>query len=246
MRVQVLNDVDTDTLYDGPLVVLVNRQSASASEILAGALQDYERAVIVGDSKTHGKGTVQALQNLEDNNPRLGSVKITTDAFYRIAGGSTQLRGITPDIIVPSVLDELDFGEEFLPNALAWSSVDRALYEPTDNLAPLIPVLRARSEARRRANSRFAAHMELLKRLEQRQKSVDIPLGLDERLALAKTEKVLDDLQEDAERPAMQDDKKKGVDLILQEALQITSDLIAIERDLKERGTSPLLQTDRP
>ena len=90
---EILSDDDPDTIYDGPIVVLVNRETASASEILAGALQDYGRAIVVGDSKTHGKGTVQSMANLKNGDPSLGTLKVTTASFYRIAGGSTQRIG---------------------------------------------------------------------------------------------------------------------------------------------------------
>ena len=105
--VQVLPDADPMIEYDGPMIVLVNHLSASASEILAAALQDYRRAIIVGDEKTHGKGTVQTLMPLGD---RRGSLKLTTAGFYRINGKSTQLNGVTPDIIIPSYLDVMGLG----------------------------------------------------------------------------------------------------------------------------------------
>ena len=102
--IQELEDPDERQVYDGPLVVLVNRLSASASEIVAAALQDYRRAVVVGDSKTYGKGTVQSLVPLHPRDERLGSLKVTSAAFYRIAGGSTQRRGVKPDIVILSLI----------------------------------------------------------------------------------------------------------------------------------------------
>src|SRR5205814_3762614 len=114
----IITDEDTDpsVLYDGPLVVLTSRFSASASEILAGALQDYGRALIVGDTSTHGKGTVQSLLQLANymrrtgaaatNDP--GAVKITIRKFYRASGSSTQLKGVVPDMVLPSVNDQLE------------------------------------------------------------------------------------------------------------------------------------------
>ncbi len=121
------NDLDPTVAYDGPLIVLTSRFSASASEILAGALQDYDRALIVGDSSTHGKGTVQSLTQLApilrsqlglsaSNNP--GAVKITIRKFYRASGSSTQLKGVTPDIVLPSIWDNhTEIGEAALTNA---------------------------------------------------------------------------------------------------------------------------------
>lgn len=143
-------------LYDGPLVVLTSRFSASASEILAGALQDYGRALIVGDSSTHGKGTVQSLVPLQPmlsfispkstNNP--GALKVTVRNFYRASGGSTQLKGIVPDIILPSVNNHAEVGEAALEYALPWSEIPAASFEPLNRIEPLLTELRDRSEAR--------------------------------------------------------------------------------------------------
>lgn len=130
---QVLNDKDPETVYDGPLVVLVNEFSASASEILAAALQDYERAIIIG-TPTFGKGTVQRFYNLDrslrenkDIKP-LGEVKITIQNFYRINGGSTQLRGVTPDIILPDNYQHFEMGERDYDHVLDWTEIDPLEY----------------------------------------------------------------------------------------------------------------------
>ena len=144
--VQVLPDADPEIDYDGPLVVLVNRLSASASEILAAALQDYKRAVIVGDKQTHGKGTVQTLMSLGGN--RRGSLKLTTAGFYRINGGSTQLKGVTPDIVIPSYLDVMDLGEDSLKHALPWDTIRPAMYRTANGLAELVPLLAEQSKER--------------------------------------------------------------------------------------------------
>jgi carboxyl-terminal processing protease len=127
-EVAVSRDKDTKIEYDGPLVVLVNRQSASASEIFAGAMQDYNRAIVIGDSKTFGKGTVQQMIELSRAFPPLangseaGAVKLTIQKFYRVAGGSTQLRGVESDIVLPSIYDLPDFGEESLKDPLAYDT----------------------------------------------------------------------------------------------------------------------------
>lgn len=238
---QVLGDTDPVTVYGGPLVVLVNRQAASASEILAGALQDYGRAVIVGDSKTHGKGTIQTLAPLKAVNPALGQLKVTTASFYRIDGGSTQLKGVTPDIVIPSVLDSLELGEEFLPHALPWSVVYPALYRPVADLRGVIPQLRRRSEERRQKDARFAAYGSLLDRLAERQKSQEISLNLDERLAQVRSEQELQKSleaeeargDESANAPKNGKDEAKKKDLLLDEALNILSDLVALEKEPK-------------
>jgi carboxyl-terminal processing protease len=139
-KIRVMSDDDRSVEYDGPLIVLVNRFSASASEILAGALQDYGRALIVGDTHTHGKGTVQALLDLDrlltlrgmDQYMPLGWVKVTIQKFYRISGESTQERGVSPDIVLPSRLDGLESGERYLDNALPWDHITSADYVQWD------------------------------------------------------------------------------------------------------------------
>ena len=224
-----MNDREAGAVYTGALVVLVNRQTASASEILAGALQDYRRAVIVGDSKTHGKGTVQTLTNLRNDDPALGTLKVTTASFYRIAGGSTQKRGIAPDIIIPSVLDSLEVGEEYLPNAMEWSSELPALYLPVGNLQQLLPQLREKSEERLKDNHRFSAYNELILQLAERQKAKSISLNLDERLALARTERELQKALDEAD-PDADGEKKKDKDIVLDESLNILSDLADMSR----------------
>ena len=132
-RKEVLRDNDPSILWDGPLVVLVNEFSASASEILAAALQDYNRAVILGSKQTYGKGTVQNivdLNNVISGNTYgdLGSLKITTDKFYRVNGGSTQLEGVKSDIIFPNRYSYIDIGEKDLENPLSWDKIDPARY----------------------------------------------------------------------------------------------------------------------
>ncbi len=229
-HIQVLTDSDPDCLYTGPLVILVNRQSASASEILAAALQDYGRAVIVGDAKTHGKGTVQQIVDLGSKDNKLGAAKLTMASFHRIAGGSTQLRGVVPDIIIPSVLDHLEIGEEYLPNALAYSVVPPAHYRPVADIASLIPALRVKSEARRAADAHFQAYQKLLARVAERQQSKEITLNLAKRLDQAHTDRDLDNLQKDAlEDDELAPDPKaadRQHDLALHEAERILVDLI--------------------
>lgn len=127
-RVEVLEDEDPKVAFTGDVVVLVDRFSASASEILAGALQDYERAVIVGTSPTHGKGTVQGLIELDElkaqpGGDSLGVLKLTIQQFFRIDGESTQWKGVVPDILMPDPASFVDSGERSLPNSIPWSSV---------------------------------------------------------------------------------------------------------------------------
>ncbi len=151
---RILRDEDEDpaVLYDGPLMVLTSRFSASASEIVAGALQDYGRAVVVGDSKTHGKGTVQTIHELGmyvpglDVNP--GAIKVTIRKFYRASGESTQLKGVVPDIILPSVNNHAEVGEGSLSNAMPWDTINPASYERVGRVEPHLAGLRDRSARR--------------------------------------------------------------------------------------------------
>lgn len=160
-RKAVLPDNNPAVAFRGPMVVLVDRLSASASEIVAAALQDYGRAVVIGDRATHGKGTVQSVMPLADGAP--GTLKVTTALFYRITGGSTQLRGVASDIRLPSFWEAYaDLGEDKLPGALKWSHISPAVYRAVDSLDFVLPELRARSEARRAADPRWQARMKLL------------------------------------------------------------------------------------
>ncbi|WP_286963651.1 carboxy terminal-processing peptidase, partial [Idiomarina sp. UBA3992] len=136
-RVDVSEDKDGKTYYDGPLFVMVDRYSASASEIFAAAMQDYERALIIGEN-TFGKGTVQQHRGLARRfdfyDKPLGSVQYTIAKFYRIDGGSTQLRGVQPDVVFPSFVEASDWGESKEDNALPWDKIDKASYSPVGEI----------------------------------------------------------------------------------------------------------------
>ena len=136
-RKEVLNDEDSEIVWDGPLVILVNELSASASEILAAAMQDYKRAVIIGSKQTYGKGTVQNVIDLNRwlrNNDYgdMGALKITTQKFYRVNGGSTQLEGVKSDVVVPDRYSYVDIGEKDQDNPLPWDKIDPADYNIWD------------------------------------------------------------------------------------------------------------------
>ena len=163
-QVQVDSIDGSPTLYSGPLVVLINRFSASAAEIAAAALQDYGRALVVGDISTHGKGTVQNLTRLDKfispatpsatNDP--GTLKITISKFYRVTGASTQLRGVVPDIVLPDVLNySTDIGETNLENPLPWNSISGVAFNKFNLVQPYLADVRRRSEARTATNEDF-------------------------------------------------------------------------------------------
>ncbi|MEY5046764.1 MAG: hypothetical protein RLZZ175_123 [Bacteroidota bacterium] len=134
----VLEDDAQGTIYDGPLVILINQFSASASEILAAAMQDYKRAIIIGSTTSFGKGTVQRIFDLPSpqNVEAVGSIKVTTSKFYRINGGSTQLKGVSSDIVLPDIYKYLDLGEKEMDYALQWDQIRPATYS-TWNKKPL-------------------------------------------------------------------------------------------------------------
>ena len=134
---QVLRDRDPSVIWNGPLVVLVNELSASASEILAAALQDYNRAIVIGSKQTFGKGTVQNVVDLNkiiagNSYGNLGALKLTTDKFYRINGGSTQLEGVKSDIIFPNRYSFIEIGEKDQENPLPWDFIGSAQFSPSD------------------------------------------------------------------------------------------------------------------
>ena len=150
-KIEVGSDTDATVQYDGPLVLLTSRFSASATEILAGALQDYGRAVVVGDSSTFGKGTVQTVVPLANIMDKLklahdqdpGALKITISKFYRPSGASTQLRGVTSDIVLPSTSDVSAVSEAALDDPLPWDTIPSATYDHLGRVAPYIARLRA-------------------------------------------------------------------------------------------------------
>lgn len=161
--VKTLNDEESGVLYSGPLVVLSNRLSASASEIFAGVIKDYKRGILVGDTTTHGKGTVQNLMEVAPSGlfrsfrtSDRGKLKLTIQQFYRVNGDSTQSRGVRSDVVLPSLIDHWDLGEAFLDNALPWDQVKAATY-PVGRMvsADIISALQKNSEVRVRQNEDF-------------------------------------------------------------------------------------------
>lgn len=149
--VKVDSDNNSGVAWNGPLGILINRASASASEIFAAAIQDYGRGVIIGE-QSFGKGTVQSVVNLDNlvrnDKPKFGELKMTVAQFFRINGGTTQLKGVTPDISLPSMTNIEDFGESSFDNALPWTQIKAADFTPAANLKELVPVLVTKHEAR--------------------------------------------------------------------------------------------------
>ena len=186
---RISSDPDPGIAYSGPLIVLTSRQSASASEIFAAALQDYGRAVIVGDKNTFGKGTVQTIlpigrfaSLLGSHSDEDGALKLTIQKFYRVAGGSTQLHGVASDIILPSLSDLPEFGESALKNALPYDEVARAKYTKwSDSHSLFVDQLRRRSEERAKGDPEFHYVMEDMDRLRHKIDENRISLNEDQR-----------------------------------------------------------------
>jgi carboxyl-terminal processing protease len=162
-RVEEKSDRRAGAAWTGPLAVLVNRGSASASEIFAAAIQDYGRGVIIGEP-TFGKGTVQNLLNMDDmarnEKPTFGDLKMTVQQFFRINGGSTQLRGVVPEISFPMSAASDEFGESSYDNALPWTSIGKADYQRIADLGPMIPMLIAKHESRTAENAEWTSFEE--------------------------------------------------------------------------------------
>lgn len=185
-KANVLRDRDKSVLYDGPLAVMVDETSASASEIFAAAIQDYKRGIIIGSTSTYGKGTVQRNVPLspESENPLfankktedLGSVKLTLQKFYRINGDATQLKGVTPDIVLPDRLEYLKFREKDNPNALSWDEIPKADYKTwTSNISNPAVVSSANNDVNQNTTfGKIKTNVEWLEKNNDREYSLNI------------------------------------------------------------------------
>lgn len=257
---EVLSDRDPSVEYDGALIILVNQYSASASEILAAALQDYGRAVIVGSTSTFGKGTVQRFIDMDRTIPGrtdikpLGTVKLTMQKFYRINGGSTQLRGVVPDIILPDSRSLLETGERQQASPLAWSQIDPAEYHQDVYRIDFMETLRERSNNRVASNETFLKIQENAMRVKRQSDRNSYPLTLAAYQELDRANKTeaerykdlfedvvipgvlnievdLEEIHADESKEARNDEFKKSVskDVYIQEALNILHDMRELE-----------------
>jgi carboxyl-terminal processing protease len=231
-RVNIEADEDPTIEYDGPLAVLVDRGSASASEIFAAAIQDYGRGVVIGEP-TFGKGTVQNVVPL-DREGELGQLKVTIAQFFRVNGEGTQHRGVVPDILFPTAMDSDAQGERGLDNALPWAEVAAASFDSWTDQAPNYSHLQARHESRYRSNRSFNLLIEELNTLRDARAQQDVSLmetrrkqeieerssNRDEREELLRKAFGAGDTDEDADLP----------DIILEETANVLSDVIAASR----------------
>ena len=239
-RSEKQEDPDLEQLYDGPMVVMIDRLSASASEIFAGAMQDYGRALVVG-SQSYGKGTVQSIQPLNH-----GQLKLTLAKFYRVSGQSTQNRGVIPDLVFPSLYDGRDIGEDTLPDALPWDTIAPVSYRPYTNLSPYLPELQNKHQARTLKNADFVYLHEMKQyfddyenqtkvSLNQEKRRLEMQtmrskrLAIENRLRKAKGQSLLNNLDELEEINNNEQEKKRKdrePDAFLQEAGVILADMV--------------------
>jgi carboxyl-terminal processing protease len=258
-EVTVGKNVDTGVAWNGPLGVLINRSSASASEIFAAAIQDYGRGLIIGE-RSFGKGTVQTVASLDqlvkNPKPTYGELKMTIAQFFRVNGGTTQLRGVTPDITFPPTSDDTQFGESSFGNALPWSRIEPADYTHVGDLKTQLPVLLASHERRVQRDPDFQSLLEDVARVQALRKKNLISLNevvrRQERAAQAKrlTARLAADgtTTAQAQSNALADDgllfneRKLGPDIaaekaraavkdvLLNEAVSILSDSVALKQ----------------
>jgi len=248
-NIVVSTDPDPGIAYAGPLVVLTSRQSASASEIFAAALQDYGRAVIVGDKNTFGKGTVQTILEIGRFTSLLGSrsqddgaLKLTIQKFYRVAGGSTQLHGVASDIVLPSLSDLPEFGEGALKNCLAYDEVPKARFTKwSDTHSLFIDELKRRSAERIQLNPEFHYVMEDIDRLRHKLDDNHISLNEDVRKKELQEDKTRKELRS-KERLARNDEEPRVYRVTLDNVDKPNLQLIMFPGKLaqaKAKGVSP-------
>ena len=259
-RVSLEEDTDPGMAWDGPLAVLVNRYSASASEIFAAAIQDYGRGVIIGEP-TFGKGTVQSLLDLEDyalsDTAKMGQLKITQAQFFRVNGGSTQNKGVVPDIRLPSAGDPQEYGERSLANALPWTEIDAANYKKVDDMSRMVAVADDRFQNRMAEDQEFGwllddiaeynetnarrsvSLLETTRRQEiddaeakrkEREEAQGLgPLVSDENILATVEDDGLEGLEDVAEEEEAEEDDRP--DLLLRESARIVADMVELDGD---------------
>ena len=258
-KISLESDTKAGVAWNGPLGVLINRGSASASEIFAAAIQDYGRGLIIGE-KSFGKGTVQTMIDLDqlakNDKPKFGELKLTIAQFFRINGGTTQLRGVTPDILFPTISDDEDFGESSFDNALPWAQIKAADYAPVGNLSQLVPNLLNRRGIRVKTDKDYQYLLEDVAEFKQLRKKNQISLNEAERrkerdvqeakLKARKTgQEAPDDLASSRDDGLQADERnlsndltaekarKDAKDVLLNEAVHVLSD----EVDILNSGT---------
>ncbi|MDN3518419.1 carboxy terminal-processing peptidase [Aquisalimonas lutea] len=242
-KTETMRDPDAGTTYDGPLAVMVDRRSASASEIFAAAMQDYGRGVILGE-RTFGKGTVQTMVDLDrfrnDPDSDTGRLKLTVAKFYRVTGSSTQKRGVEPDISLPSVVNEDTVGESAADNPLPWDEIEPVHFTRMDRLGDIVPLLRERHEERIADHAAYNALMEEFEYLRAMRDDSEVSLNRDtreaqrqqrneERLALANEHRRIRGL--DPLDSVDELDREDRPDTLLDITAQVVTDLHLLQQE---------------
>ncbi|MBA4032632.1 MAG: tail-specific protease [Planctomyces sp.] len=241
-KIKSYDDEEQGVMYKGPLVVLCNRLSASASEIFAAAIKDYGRGIVVGDTTTHGKGTVQHVMPISNrmfsvlNNQDLGSVKLTINQFYRVNGDSTQNRGVPSDVVIPSLVDHMDLGESFLENALAFDQVPNASHPMYDMTPPnVLAALKDGSAKRLAATPEFDKIRNDIARFDARKNRKTISLNEETLRKERDEEKAVEEIRKEEE-----EHETKGTEGPIfkktpynDEVLNVTSDYVGLLRQAK-------------
>lgn len=263
-QVRIEQDRDPGVAWDGPVGVLINRASASASEIFASAIQDYGRGIVIGE-QSFGKGTVQTLLDMDEmaksEKPTYGELKLTIAQFFRVSGGTTQLRGVTPDIPLASFADRERFGESSYDNALPWTQIEPADFKPVGSTRELLPTLTSRHSARVANDAGYRELLEDIAEVEAIRKRTEISLNEKERRkereaqearlkARSQTKGVADG---DTDGPALPRDdglqagerslsaelaaeksRKAARDVLLDEAAHIMGDMVSLTKSATE------------
>jgi len=242
--VKHIDDNDSGAVWTGPLVVLIDHLSASASEIFAGVIKDYSRGLIIGDSSTFGKGTVQSIVPINerlrrgDDIPQLGALKLTIQQFYRVNGESTQVKGVPPDIHIPSIRDQLDLGEGKMDNAMKFDKVNELRHDVFGRVNPeLIQKLESRSLDRRKANPKFQKQEERIAKFAERKARHSISLNE----AKFRAEYVPDDeLTKDEEKPKSKGARKRHAEHPAWESDFYNDEVVKIVADYLSLGSQAL------
>lgn len=257
-NVRILSDNDGKTFYQGPLAVMVNSGSASASEIFAGAIQDYGRGVVIGEN-TFGKGTVQTIRELSRlvryPESDMGAIKFTIEKFYRVTGESTQLEGVKPDISFPSFYDLDEYGEASYDNALAWDTIETTEFDAKGTVGSFLPYLQQAHQTRAKQDKQFANLIDDVVRVKKERNKKSISLNYEQRLAerlkneeetltranarrLAQGKKAFKDIEayeKYTQEREEQNLNSKGInfedDFLLFEAANILNDLVLVKSD---------------
>ena len=246
-KIKSHDDEEAGLVYGGPLVVVCNRLSASASEIFAAAIKDYGRGIVIGDKTTHGKGTVQNVMPVSSQMFKMipggkdrGAVKLTINQFYRVNGDSTQHRGVESDVVIPSLIDNMDLGESFLDNALAFDHVPAARHAqlPFVN-AQLVGTLRDNSQKRIAVDPKFQQTLKDIDRYLARKSRKSVSLNEDNLRAEREEDKAAKEVEKEEEE---HETKSESAPVFAKteynnELLYITSDYTGLLKSQKTAAT---------